>query len=71
MERAKVLLKDETESKRDDVMQALTPLQVMTRLSLRTVEKTHVAARSGGLDEYSRVNVSDMDKSQMSMQSHN
>ena len=71
MERAKVLLKDETESKRDGIMQVLTPLEVMTRLSLRTVEKTHIAARSGGFDEHTRVNVSNIDKSQMSMLSHN
>ena len=70
-ERAKVLLKDETESNRNGIMQAITPLQVMTRLSLRTVEKTHIATRSGGLDEYSRVHLSNMDKSQISIASHN
>ena len=71
VERAKVLLKDETESNRNGIMQAITPLQVMTRLSLRTVEKTHIATRSGGLDEYSRVHLSNLDKSQMSIVSHN
>lgn len=53
MERAKVLLKEETESQRNGILTVINPLQIMSRLSLRTVEKTHIAARSGGLDEYS------------------
>lgn len=52
-ERAKILLKEETESHRNGVLQVINPLHVMSRLSLRTVEKTHIAARSGGLDELS------------------
>lgn len=71
MERAKVLLKEETESQRNGILTVINPLQIMSRLSLRTVEKTHIAARSGGLDEYSQIQLYGMDKSNMSMISHN
>ena len=55
LERAKELLKDETMSQRQQVMKAMNPLQIISRLSQRTVEKTNVAMLSGGLDEYSQI----------------
>ena len=55
VERAKELLKDETTSQRQGVMKAINPLQIMSRLSQRTLEKTNAAMLSGGLDEYSQI----------------
>jgi len=39
MERARALLKDETASHRNEIMKAINPLHVMSRVSQRSVVK--------------------------------
>lgn len=51
-------------------MQLMSPLEVISKLSLRTIEKTQVANRSRGLEEESRVFLSNMGRSQISLQSN-
>ena len=52
VERAKELLKGETESQRREILNILQPnLQAMSRLSARTVERTQVAKADRYLDE--------------------
>ena len=47
------------------MLKLINPLQVMSRLSQRTLEKTHTALLRGGFDEMSRINLSVADKSQV------
>ena len=67
VERAKALLRDETESQRRDILNAIQPaLQALSRVSMRTVEKTHTVQFNGTVfeDEQSPIKLSDAGSSQ-------
>ena len=71
LERAKALLKDETVSQRNEILKVINPLHIISRVSLRTLEKTQYAMVNRGLDELTRIELSMLDKSQMSLLSKN